>query len=98
MSTAKAPAAPSGRICEKWDKLPSCMARNSLGYEFGGAARLFKRPGSVWNCLWGTVLKRSPGIIRKSRVLYPDPGFLASSTWPLLPKKHSNGLINQSYH
>ena len=74
------------------------MARNSLGYEFGGAARLFKRPGSVWNCLWGTVLKISPGIIRKSRVLYPDPGFLASSTWPLLPKKHSNGLINQSYH
>ena len=34
-----------------------------------------KKPGSVWNCLWGHALKRSPGINRKSRVLYPGPGF-----------------------
>ena len=51
--------------------------------------------GSVWNCLWGNALKRSPGIIRKSRVSYPGPGFLSSATWPSLPKKHYNGL-NQS--
>ena len=50
---------------------------------------------SVWNCLWGNALKRSPGINRKSRVSYPGPGFLSSATWPSLQKKHYNGLINQ---
>ena len=65
---------------------------HALGLEFGSAAQLSKRPGSVWNCLWGNALKRSPGIIRKSRVLYPVPGFLSSATWPSLPKKHYNGL------
>ena len=63
-----------------------------LGLEFASAAQLSKRPGSVWKCLWGNVLKRSPGIIRKSRVSYPVPGFLSSATWPSLPKKHYNGL------
>ena len=81
---------------KKWYKLPPCMARNVLGLEFGSAARLSKRQGSVWNCLYGHALKRSPGINRKNRVLYPGPGFLSSATWPLLPKKHYNGLINQS--
>ena len=38
------------------------------------------------------ALKRSPGIIRKSKVSYPVPGFLTSATWPSLPKKHYNGL------
>ena len=65
---------------------------HALGFEFGSAAQLSKRPGSVWNCLWGNALKRSPGIIRKSRVSYPGPGFLSSATWPSLPKKHYNGL------
>ena len=51
-------------------------------------------PGSVWNCLWGNALKRSPGINRKSRVSYPGPGFLSSATWPSLPKKHYNGSNN----
>ena len=69
---------------------------HALRLEFGSAARLSKRPGSVRNCLWGHALKRSPGINRKSRVLYPGPRFLSSATWPLLPKKHYNGLINQS--
>ena len=68
----------------------------ALGLEFGSAVQLSKRPGSVWNCLWGNALKRSPGIIRKSRVSYPGPGFLSSATWPSLPKKHYNGL-NQMY-
>ena len=68
---------------------------HALGLEFGSAAQLSKRPGSVWNCLWGNALKRSPGIIRKSRVSYPGPGFLSSATWPSLPKKHYNGLINR---
>ena len=68
------------------------MPRNALGLEFGSAAQLSKRPGSVWNCLWGNALKRSPGIIRKSRVSYPVPGILSSATWPSLPKKHYNGL------
>ena len=70
---------------------------HALGLEFGSAAQLSKKPGSVWNCLWGNALKRSPGIIRKSRVSYPGPGFLSSATWPSLPKKHYNGL-NQTKH
>ena len=65
---------------------------HALGLEFGSAAQLSKRPGSVWNCLCGNALKRSPGIIRKSRVSYPGPGFLSSATLPSLPKKHYNGL------
>ena len=65
---------------------------HALGLEFGSAAQLSKRPGSVWNCLWGNALKRSPGIIHKSRVSYPGPGFLSSAAWPSLPKKHYNGL------
>ena len=56
-----------------------------LGTKFVSAAQLSKRPGSVWNCLWGNALKRYPGIIRKSRVSYPGPGFLSSATWPSLP-------------
>ena len=68
--------------------LPTWHAINALGLEFGSAARLSKRPDSVWNCLWGHALKRSPGINRKSMVLYPGPGFLSSATWPSLPKKH----------
>ena len=71
---------------------PPCIGTHALGLEFGSAAQLSKRPGSVWNCLWGNALKRSPGIIRKSRVSYPVPGFLSSATWPSLPKKHYNGL------
>ena len=67
---------------------------HALGLEFGSAAQLSKRPGSVWNCLWGNALKRSPGIIRKSRVSHPVPGFLTSATWPSLPKKHYNGLYH----
>ena len=42
--------------------------------------------------LWGNALKRSPGIIRKSRVSYPGPEFLSSATWPSLLKKHYDGL------
>ena len=68
---------------------------HALGLEFGSAAQLSKKPGSVWNCLWGNALKRSPGIVRKSRVSYPGPGFLSSATWPSLPKKHYNGLNNK---
>ena len=65
---------------------------HALGLEFGSAAQLSKKPGIVWNCLWGHALKRSPGIIRKSRVSYPGPEYLSSATWPSLPKKHYNGL------
>ena len=63
---------------------------HALVLEFGSAAQLSKRPGSVLNCLWGNALKRSPGIIRKSRVSFPGPG--CSATWPMLPKKHYNEL------
>ena len=69
-----------------------CMARSALGLEFGSAAQLSKRPGSVWNCLWRHAHKRSPGIKRKSRVSCPGPGYLSSAIWPSLPKKHYNGL------
>ena len=75
-------------------KLPPRIGTDVLESEFDSAARLSQRPDSVWNCLWRHTLKRSPGIIR--RVLYPGPGFLSSASWPSLPKKHYNGLINQS--
>ena len=88
----RAPVGSYQRSSLKLYKLPPCMARNALGKEFGSAAQLSKRPGSVWNCLWGNALKRSPGIICKSRVSYPGLGFLSSATWPSLPKKHYNGL------
>ena len=65
---------------------------HAFGLEFGSAAQLSKRPGSVWNCLWGNALKISPGIIRKSRLSYPVRRFLSSASWPSLPKKHYNGL------
>ena len=54
---------------QKWYKLPPYMACNALGWEFDSAAQLSKRSGSVWNCLWGHALKRSPVINRKRRVL-----------------------------
>ena len=66
-----------------------------LGLEFGSAAQMSKRPGSVRNCLWGHALKRSPGIIHTSRVSYLGPGFLPSATWPSLLKKHYN-VLNQT--
>ena len=50
---------------------------------------VYKKPGIVWNCLWGHVLNRSPGINRKSRVMYPGPGFLSSTTCPSLLKNKS---------
>ena len=34
----------------------------------------------------------SPGIYRKSRVLYSCHRFLSSATWPSILKKHYNGL------
>ena len=71
------------------------MACNALGLEFGSVARLSKRLGSVWNFLWGHALKRSPGIIHKSRVSYAGPGFLSCAKWLSLLKKHYK-WINQS--
>ena len=54
---------------------------HALGLEFDSAARLSKRPDSVWNFLCtGYAHKRTPGIIRKSRVLYPGPKYLSSAT------------------
>ena len=65
----------------------SPLGTQALGYrEFDSAARLSKRPDSVWNCLWGYTIKRSPRINRKMRVLYPCPGFLSSAAWLLMPK------------
>ena len=71
----------------------SLLGTHALGLEFDSTAQLSKRPGSVWNCLWGHALKMSPGINRKSRVLYPGPRFLSNATWPSIAK---NGLINQA--
>ena len=59
------------------DHHKNCM--HALGQEIDSAVRLSERPDSVLNCLWGYVLKRSPGIHRKSRVSYPVPGFLSSA-------------------
>ena len=60
----------------------SLLGTQCVRLEFGSAARLSKRSGSVWNCLWRHTLKRSPGINRKNRVSYHGPGFLSSAKWP----------------
>ena len=60
-------------------KTASLLGTHVLGYEFNSAARLSKWQGSMWNCLWGHGLKRSPGINCKSRLLYLAPGFLSSA-------------------
>ena len=57
-------------------------AWQNKGKSLTSAARLSKRPGSVWNCLWVYALKTSPGINRMSRVLYPGTGFLFGATCP----------------
>ena len=92
-------SSPRGRVIPKtiikMVQTASLHGTHALGLEFGSAARLSKRSGSVWNCLWRHALKRSPGIIRKSRVSYHGPGFLSSATWPSLLKKHYNGIKNK---
>ena len=80
----------------KMVQIASLLGAKALVHQFDTVTRQCKRPGSVWNCLWGHALKRSPGINRKSRLSYPDPGFISSSTWSLMPKKQSNISINQS--
>ena len=48
---------------------------HALGLEFGSAAQLSKRPGSVWNFLWGNALKRSPGSFVRVGYRIPVPDF-----------------------
>ena len=64
----------------------SLLGTHAKGYEFD-------RPGSVWNCQWGHAFRRSHGINRKSRVLYPGPGLISSATWHSMSKKHVYALI-----
>ena len=71
--------------------LPSCQPCVRIG-----VWQYINGTGRVWNCLWEHALKRFPGINRKSRALHSGPGFLASAIWYSMPKKHYNGLINQS--
>ena len=52
--------------------------------------------GTVWGHVVCTLYyKDLQGLIRKA-VLYPGPQFQSSAAWPSMPKKHSNGSINQS--
>ena len=48
---------------------------HALGLEFGSAAQLFKRPGSVWNCLWGNALKHLLGSFVRVGYRIPVPDF-----------------------
>ena len=67
------------------------MARNALGYEFGNDCL---KGRVVCGTVYGDMhLKDLLGSI--VRVGYCIP-VLFSATWLLLPKKHYNGLINQS--
>ena len=89
------------RLCHTKDHhknfLSFLLDTHALEYQFDSSARRFERLGNVWNCLRGHALKRS-GINRKSRVLYPSPGFLSNATCPSLSKMHYNGLfINEEY-
>ena len=87
-SWVRIPAGSYQRPSSKWYKLPPFMTRNALGLEFDSVVRLFKRPGSVWNCQWRHALKIYPGINSKGKVLFPGTGFLSSATWPSLSQKH----------
>ena len=53
---------------QKMVQTVSLLGAHALEWEFNNAARLSKRPGSVWKCLWEHALKRSSGINRKIRV------------------------------
>ena len=70
----------------------SLLGMQVLGSEFGCATHLWERPGSVWNCLWGHALLRSPGINCMSRVLYSGRGFISRATRNSMSKKHSNWI------
>ena len=73
------------RPSEKWYRLPPCLACMRKGRS------LTVQPDyGDMHCSWD----QSPGINHKSRVSWF--GFLSSATWPSMPKKHYNGLINQS--
>ena len=47
----------------------------------------FGKGQAVCETVFGDTIKR--------RLLYAGPGFPSSAAWPLMPKKHNNGLINQ---
>ena len=51
------------------------MTRNALGLQFDSAVRLSKRPGSVWNCLWGHTLKYLLGPIVRVGYCFSVPDF-----------------------
>ena len=76
----------------------SVLGTQASGWEVGSAAWLYNRLGSVWNCLWGCALYKSPGINYKSRVLYLTPRWPPHAAWPSMLKKHYNELINQMYN
>ena len=48
---------------------------HALWLEFGSAAQLSKRPGSVWNCLWGNALKNLLGSFVRVGYRIPVPDF-----------------------
>ena len=55
--------------------------------------RVTNKNGTMCRTVYGDMhLKDLLGS--NASVLYPGTGFLSSATWPLMPKKHYNGLIN----
>ena len=54
----------------------SLLGTHELGWEFDSAAQISKRPGSVWNCLWGHALKNDlMGSIAWVGYCIPVPDF-----------------------
>ena len=51
----------------------SLHGTHALGLEFNSEARLSKRPGSLWNCLWGHALNL--GSIARVGYHIPVPDF-----------------------
>ena len=89
-SRVRATAGSYQRPSEKWYRLSACLARMRLGMILTVQHDCLK--GRV---VCGSALKRSPGINRKSRVLYHGAGFLSSATRLSMLKKHYNESINQ---
>ena len=79
------------KIIIKIVQTASLLATQASGCGKHQGRSLAVQPDGV-NC--GVVEELSMGTHnRKSRLLYPCPWFLSSTTWSSLPKKHTNGLI-----
>ena len=71
--------------------MPPCMTYNALGWNLAVQPDCLKGQVACGTVYGNMHLKDLLGSIVRV-------GFLSSATWPSLPKKHYNGLTNQSFN